>query len=82
MKNIKTFIIGFLSSTCIFLFLGNTNKDNNNNNNNNKYQLSATALDTGFFEGYFEIIFNTETGEVLSRKKIKQKDIEYIKADK
>jgi len=79
MKDIKTFIIGFLSSTCIFLFLGNTNKDINNNS---KYQLSATALDTGFFEGYFEIIFNTETGEVLSRKKIKQKDIEYIKSDK
>ena len=69
MKDIKTYIIGFLSCACLFLFMGQTSNNSNlekilndinltliENNKIGRYQAS-----TGPFG--MTIMFDTETGE-------------------
>ena len=55
MKNIKTFIIGFLSATCLFLFIGATDYDREESQIG-KYQ--------GFASDGVKYVIDTETGEV------------------
>ncbi len=66
MKDIKTYIIGFLSATCLFLFIGAT--DSKEENSLGKYQLSTCT----FSDYIFQTIIDTETGEVISQKSLKR----------
>ena len=58
MKNIKTFLIGFLTCACMFLIMGNTKADNQNGRyqaiSANKYE-SFYLLDTGTGAVYTQI---------------------------
>ena len=55
MKNIKTFIIGFLSATCLFLFIGATDYDREESQIG-KYQA--------FSDGSYSYMIDTETGKL------------------
>tara|TARA_Y100000996_G_C22010438_1_gene432487 strand:- start:114 stop:347 length:234 start_codon:yes stop_codon:yes gene_type:complete len=64
MKNIKTFIIGFLSATCLFLIIG----AGIGNEEVGRYQISTTSNNdpmTGRNYIYSTII-DTKTGNVIS----------------
>ena len=57
MKNIKTFIIGFLSATCLFLFIGATD-----------YDREESKI--GKYQGFGDTrvwLLDTETGELWLR---------------
>ncbi len=64
MKNIKSTLTGLLLATSLFLFMGQTS--NNNNNNNGRFQFENYALQ-GYTTKFYEIIFDTQTGEVVKR---------------
>ena len=55
MKDIKSFLIGFLMCTCMFLFMGQTDAEREKQN---KFEIhmSNEAMARGF-------ILNTQTGE-------------------
>ena len=72
MKDIKSFLIGFLMCACMFLFMGNTSS----NSGNGKYQLSTTMKEKHW--EIFETIINTQTGKVISRNGVDQGDYKYI----
>ena len=82
MKDIKTFVIGFLTCACVFLIMGQTNGEDKmemnldgkvilGSNENGRYQIS-----TLFWEGFpsiLETIIDTRTGEIFKREKVKLK---------
>ena len=61
MKNIKTYIIGFLSCACLFLFIGAT--DSKEESQAGKYQAFAHFEDGKLY------IIDTSTGEMWFKKK-------------
>ena len=61
MKDIKTFLIGFLTCACLFLIMGQTS-----DNQFGRYQL-ATSLSEGNGGWIHETILDTQTGEVVKR---------------
>ena len=71
MKNIKSTLTGFLLATSLFLFMGQTS--NNNNNNNGRFQFENYALQ-GYTTKFYEIIFDTQTGEVVKRSWIDESE--------
>ena len=60
------YITGFLSATCLFLFIGAS--DNKEQSQLGKYQLSTCT----FSDYIFQTIIDTETGEVISQKSLKR----------
>ena len=62
MKKIKSTMVGFLLSTSIFLFMGQTNKADNKG----RYQLVNYAVQ-GYSTKLYETVFDTQTGKVVKR---------------
>ena len=56
MKDIKTFLIGFLTCVCLFLIMGQSNV----NNQNGRFQ----AISTNKYESFY--LLNTRTGAVYN----------------
>ncbi len=73
MKDIKSYVIGFLTCACLFLIMGQTKADNQNG----RYQISTTSsVKRGVAGDYLwihETIMNTQSGEVISRDSYRQK---------
>jgi len=69
MKDKQSFIIGFLLSACMFLFMGQTYK----NSDIQRYYLSSHLIQ-GYNTIFYETIFDTYTGEILERKWYNEKD--------
>ena len=61
MKDIKTFLIGFLTCACLFLIMGQTKADNQNG----RYQ--------GFADSKDNWLVNTATGELFKQGVIDSK---------
>ena len=61
MKDIKTFLIGFLTCCCMFLIMGQTS-----DNQFGRYQL-ATSFSEGNEGWIHETILDTQTWEVAKR---------------
>ena len=57
MKDIKSYIIGFLACACLFLIMGQTNAENHNG----RYQ----AISTNKYESFY--LLNTGTGAVYTQ---------------
>ena len=64
MKNIKTFLLGFLTCTSLFLIMGQTNI----NNEIGKYQISISTHKNKSV--VFETTLDTQTGKVFKREKV------------
>ncbi len=60
MKDIKTFLIGFLSCCCMFLIMGQTNY-----NHNSKFQISSSLRESN--SRIYHTILNTQNGEIIAR---------------
>ena len=58
MKDIKTFLIGFLTCACLFLIMGQTKSDNQNG----RYQATATIT---ISNKQIVTIVDTRTGEIV-----------------
>ena len=73
MKDIKTFMIGFLSCACMFLLIGAS--DGSKNNQNGRYQVNSVFekdnYDTGSTVHY---VFNTQDGKRVRKYKSELKD--------
>ena len=84
MKNIKTYVIGFLSATCLFLFMGQAEYVIGTNEIG-QYQLETLVFDMGADDNvkhdvcYF--IFDTKKGKVLTTGIISQFGSEPIGSD-
>ena len=63
MKDIKTFVIGFLTCCCLFLVMGQTKSDNQNG----RYQGWAGEGNDGY-------LLDTTTGELYLRQIMTKKD--------
>tara|TARA_B100000809_G_C14685518_1_gene368506 strand:- start:228 stop:500 length:273 start_codon:yes stop_codon:yes gene_type:complete len=61
MKDIKTFLIGFLSCACLLLIMGQTKSQGIPNNQAGKYQ----AIAGNKYESLY--LLDTETGEVYTQ---------------
>ena len=84
MKDIKTFLIGFLTCACLFLIMGQTMGDEQLEQMKNmakqmkdaglmpepvgRYQISISTQQN---KGVFETILDTKTGEIFNRKRVK-----------
>ena len=88
MKDIKTFVIGFLTCACLFLIMGQIKADNDDyememnvsggtikiGNENGRYQISTTSsVKIGTTYWIHETTFDTQTGEVIKRESYHQK---------
>ena len=75
MKDIKLIIIGFLLATCMLLFMGQaSNEMYVTTTNNGKYQVSTAYSGHPNGSGdLLQTIINTETGEVISRERVRSK---------
>ena len=60
MKNIKTFIIGFLSCACLFLIVGATDYDREESQIGKYQLLFYENIDDIFDDGW--VVFDTERG--------------------
>ena len=71
MKDIKTFIIGFLTCCCLFLIMG---QGKMGLTTNGKYQIQTT------FTGAYPIhtILDTQTGEIIAKIRDHSKNYEII----
>ena len=70
MKDFKNYIIGFLTATCMFLFMGATtedleDKDDYPTTQVGRYQLEIERGQTILGEGYNFFIFDTKEGQLL-----------------
>jgi len=63
MKDIKTFIIGFLTCACMFLIMGQTKSDSQIG----RYQISTSTLTGNPY--VMETTLDTKTGEIIKRLK-------------
>ena len=77
MKDIKTFLIGFLTCCCLFLIMGQTENNVMENiktfvTENGRYQISTTS--DSYTKGHLkdirvlETTFDTRTGEIIKRE--------------
>ena len=62
MKKIESILTGFLFTTLMFLFMGQTTTENDID----RYQLNQYAVQ-GYTTKLYETIFDTKTGQVISR---------------
>jgi len=76
MKNIKTFIIGFLSCACLFLIVGAGIE----NEEAGRYSISTCTNDKGSWIA--QTIFDTKTGEIVRREKSMNAEYKYFKKKK
>ena len=77
MKDIKSYVIGFLTCACLFLVMGQTKSDNQIG----RYQIS-TIYAGGTLYGYiFETTLDTKTGEIVKRGKTSNEDKKNIESD-
>ena len=77
MKDIKTFLIGFLSCACLFLIMGQTKSDSQIG----RYQASSVyanyktlGISGGGTDLVITTIIDTRTGEIVKKVKLKSKD--------
>ena len=73
MKDIKSYVIGFLTCACLFLIMGQTKSDSQIG----RYQISSTVH---LNKAVFETIIDTETGDIFKREKVKFE--QYVKVGK
>ena len=66
MKDIKSILIGVFATTCLFLFMGNTNYITEKKN---KFEIHKLE------NGVSSHLLNTETGEVWSITRYKKKKL-------
>ena len=70
MKDIKSYVIGFLSCACLFLVMGQTDGDSQVG----RYQIStSSSIVAGTPPWIHETILDTQTGEVIGRDSYIQK---------
>ena len=93
MKDIKTFLIGFLTCACMFLIMGQTKADNDDyememnvsggtikvGNEYGRYHISTSIR--GNIPYVYETIIDTKTGEIFKREKVKVKQYNKIDFD-
>ena len=77
MNKNKSFIVGFLISTFIFLFMGQTYEKSNNQ----RYHLNSHLIQ-GYNTIFYETVFDTYTGKIIDRKWYNEKDFEKSKNTK
>ena len=77
MKDVKTFIIGFLTCACMFLIMGQTKSDSQIG----RYQASSVyanyktlGISGGGTDLVITTIIDTRTGEIVKKVKLKSKD--------
>ena len=77
MKDIKTFLIGFLTCCCMFLIMGQTKSDSQIG----RYQASSVyanyktlGISGGGTDLVITTIIDTRTGEIVKKVKLKSKD--------
>ena len=70
MKDIKTFLIGFLTCACLFLIMGQNKSDNYNG----RYQIST--IFTGSYPQH--TIIDTQNGEIIAKIRDHNKHYEKI----
>ena len=92
MKDIKTFIIGFLTCCCLFLIMGQTKAEKNVMEDiktllteNGRYQASSVYANYktlgnsgGGTDLVITTIIDTRTGEIVKKVKLKSKDYDEI----
>ena len=76
MKNIKTFIIGFLCATCLFLIVGAGIE----NKEVGRYSISTCTNDKGSWIA--QTVFDTKTGEIIRREKSTNAEYKFFKKKK
>ena len=86
MKDIKTFLIGFLTCCCMFLIMGQTDKNVMDDiktllTENGRYQASSVyanyktlGISGGGTDLVITTIIDTRTGEIVKKVKLKSKD--------
>jgi len=81
MKDVKTFIIGFLTCACMFLIMGQTKSDSQIG----RYQASSVyanyktlGISGGGTDLVITTIIDTRTGEIVKKVKLKSKDYDEI----
>ena len=81
MKDVKTFIIGFLTCACMFLIMGQTKSDSQIG----RYQASSVYANYktlgnsgGGTDLVITTIIDTRTGEIVKKVKLKSKDYDEI----
>ena len=93
MKDIKTFLIGFLTCACMFLIMGQT-KQEADTNMEQVMKMANKMKDAGFMPepvgkyqisisihkntGVFETTIDTRTGEIFKREKVKYNQYDKI----
>ena len=93
MKDIKSYIIGFLTCACLFLIMGQTDKTEKNVvegiktllTENGRYQASSVYANYktlgnsgGGTDLVITTIIDTRTGEIVKKVKLKSKDYDEI----
>ena len=87
MKDIKSYIIGFLSCCCMFLIMGQTDKTEKNVvediktllTENGRYQASSVFVSSKLSSDLIlATIIDTRTGEIVKKVKLKSKDYDEI----
>jgi len=79
MKDVKSYVIGFLTCACMFLIMGQTENKVVNDiktllTENGRYQASSVLME-GQLDYVKTTIIDTRTGEIV--KKVSLKSIEY-----
>ena len=86
MKDIKTFLIGFLTCCCLFLIMGQTENNAMKDiktllTENGRYQASSVyanyktlGISGGGTDLVITTIIDTRTGEIVKKVKLKSKD--------
>ena len=62
MKDLKSYVIGFLTCACLFLIMGQTSS----NNQNGRYQISTSQSKMNN-QGVLGVIIDTQTGAVYKK---------------
>ena len=85
MKDIKSYVIGFLTCACLFLIMGQTDKTEKNvmeeiktlMTQNGRFQISTSTLAGNPY--VMETTLDTKTGEIIKRLKTSVKLYKKIK---
>ena len=71
MKDIKTFVIGFLTCACLFLIMGQIDKTEKNVMEDIKTLMTQNGRYQGMVEKDHRYLIDTRTGELFIRKELK-----------
>ena len=68
MKDIKSYVIGFLTCTCLFLIMGQTS-----GSQNGRYQATSIVTGNGHIKAQkiYTTVIDTRTGEIVQKNKTK-----------